>query len=52
MTELTGARPEVPEPDAGNTWIPKDRDRLTRFLLELDAGELSPEMARWWWDRY
>jgi hypothetical protein len=31
----------------------RDVAKLGRFMNEIkDGGELSPEMAQWWWDRY
>jgi hypothetical protein len=31
----------------------RDVAKLGRFMKEInDGGELSPEMAQWWWDRY
>ena len=31
----------------------RDVAQLQAFMKEISSGEeLSPEMARWWWDRY
>ncbi len=30
----------------------RDVAKLGRFMNEIGDGDLSPEMAQWWWDRY
>jgi hypothetical protein len=35
------------------TFNQRDLAKLKRFMKEInDGGELSPEMAQWWWNRY
>jgi len=42
----------VPPRSEGDNGPPEDQRQLSRFLHEMNSGDISPAMRQWWWDRY